>query len=115
MDGILEILTLIGVISYVVYKGSRETRKQVDTGQMPDLDFDDLDEVQATTVSQPISSPTKPVSETSSPKRTRKTNRIAAPTPTQEEPTGNDQEFNIQSAEEVRRAIIWSEILNRKY
>ena len=27
----------------------------------------------------------------------------------------NDPEFTIHSAEEARKAIIWSEILNRKY
>lgn len=34
--------------------------------------------------------------------------------PIQEEPEA-DQEFNIHSTEEVRRGILWSEILNRKY
>lgn len=36
------------------------------------------------------------------------------PPPVREEPD-DIQEFDIYSTEEVRRAIIWSEILNRKY
>lgn len=38
------------------------------------------------------------------------------PATTESEPTlAEDSEFAIHSAEEARRAIIWSEILNRKY
>jgi hypothetical protein len=47
-------------------------------------------------------------------KKQTKAPKAPAPPPVQEEPN-DEREFDIRSAEEVRRAIIWSEILNRKY
>lgn len=40
---------------------------------------------------------------------------IAPPPPMQADEEVSDSEFSIHSAEEARRAIIWSEILQRKY
>jgi hypothetical protein len=47
-------------------------------------------------------------------KQTKRSDTPAPPLPIREEPD-DVQEFDIYSTEEVRRAIIWSEILNRKY
>lgn len=52
----------------------------------------------------------------SSPDLPSKAKAIPPPIPQPIDPsTDEDSEFTIHSAEEARRAIIWSEILNRKY
>ncbi|MDR0744968.1 MAG: hypothetical protein LBF17_00520 [Mediterranea sp.] len=47
-------------------------------------------------------------------KKQIKRSEPSVPPPVREEPD-DAREFDIHSAEEVRRAVIWSEILNRKY
>ncbi|NDW13556.1 hypothetical protein D0T50_11740 [Bacteroides sp. 214] len=46
--------------------------------------------------------------------RQQKTKKHSVPTPREQEPHPRE-EFDITSIDEVRRGIIWSEILKRKY
>lgn len=55
-----------------------------------------------------------PNKSTSSNSKTTTTNQNISP-PTPELQENDDSEFTIHSAEEARRAIVWSEILQRKY
>jgi len=122
---IIQVLIIIGIIIFAVVKqlwGSKEEEnKPQQKNRIPREEKEMADTEYDYTDPQPFLSydyePLTPSLETlrrSSPKRPDTRIEITAPPPIQEEPE-EQQEFNIQSTEEVRRAIIWSEILNRKY
>lgn len=124
MGDIVQVLIIIGIIIFAIVKqiagNSEEGKKQRPKMNIPQEDEEMEDMEYETTSPSPFLShdlnhysPSNTAEHRSSRKQTHKT-EIPPPPPIQEEPGGN-QEFNIQSAEEVRRGIIWSEILNRKY
>jgi len=127
MGDIIQILIIIGVIIFAlvkqVSKASEEAKQKQANRPMPvednevedwefekeqkkptpflSYDYDPLDSINTTKQTPPK-------------KKLAENPKIPAPPPIQEEPA-TEQEFDIHSTEEVRRAIIWSEILNRKY
>ena len=124
MGDIVQVLIVIGIIIFAVVKqligNSEEGKKQRPKMNVPRKDEKMEDMEYEKTSPTPFlsheydlynSPPSKTVEHHSSRKQTTK---AEISPPVQEEPSGN-QEFNIESTEEVRRAIIWSEILNRKY
>lgn len=125
MGDIVQVLIIIGIIIFAIVKqiagNSEEGKKQRPKMNIPQED-EEMEDMEYERTSPPpfltheydlYSTPSNTTEHRPSRKQTHKT-EIPPPPPIQEEPGGN-QEFNIQSAEEVRRGIIWSEILNRKY
>lgn len=129
MEEVLKFLAIIAVIvAGIVSQVRKEAKKNAANTprvpmpdapqQMPDYRNDD-------TYGGFIPKGPDPIA-THTPKKPKKTSssRHSSPTPpkpketppeeiTQE--TDDTSDFNIRSAEEARRAIIWSEILQRKY
>lgn len=112
MEDIVKFLLVIGFIVIGIVK---QSKKETDKEAEPDMPVPD-----APLPTQPIAQPrkakkkgkAKPFPQTSgpSPHSTPATPPLAEPQTPEE-----TSEFNIRSAEEARKAIIWSEILNRKY
>lgn len=121
MEDIVQVLIVIGVIAFSVVKKLIDSNKEEEKKQRPKVDnpweaedvYEDtspkiFEEGQYSTYTPPTLTIKQP-----SPK---KHTRIADTSPPLQEGTDEQhQEFNIESVEEARRAIIWSEILNRKY
>lgn len=116
MEDFFQVLVIIGIIAVAVIKQfakkAEETQKQKPVvNPYEDMDFPPLPPV------PPISEkPFKPVTRITTPRPSSILENKPGDTPIlQEEQISEKPEFDIQSAEEVRKAIIWSEILNRKY
>lgn len=123
---IIQVLIIVGIIIFAVVKqlltsGEEKKKQQHPPMKLPQMEDEDTEEeFSGRTAPEPflsydyeLPSSSQATKRSSSKKSTRKTEAPTSPL-IQEEPE-NEQEFNIRSAEEVRRAIIWSEILNRKY
>jgi hypothetical protein len=120
MGNNFQILIIIGIVVFAVVKQLAGLNKKGKKQQRPPVtlpkDNEEWEEWDYTppapsyeVVKQPLPSP-----KTKKPKQTKKPEAPAPQPPIKEEPE-NAPEFDICSTEEVRRAIIWSEILNRKY
>lgn len=111
MGDIVQVLIVIGIIVFAIVKQLNKSSEEAKKQQQPQRSWPREDEeMEEMEFERPISEPFLSYDfdhHTPSPKP-----QDSPPAP--EEPAEN-QEFNIQSTEEVRRAIIWSEILNRKY
>ncbi len=118
MGEILQALIVIGIIVFVVVKQltassqkeeDKEPQRHPSSGlpkEKPFLAYDHDYSLSNTTTSYPAGSFT----ETTKPSGTTNSSP-----PLQESTDDDAPEFDIHSTEEVRRAVIWSEILNRKY
>lgn len=127
MEDILKILFVVGILLYEIV---RRIRKE-DSGQAASLEEDlpepedipvPLDEPDATCVFTPEEEekPADPLPPT--PKLQRKKPQTYQPLPdapatppTPDITAAQEDEYRILSAEEARKAIIWGEILQRKY
>ena len=121
MEDIMQFLVIAGIIAFGVYRqyAKEQAKKSENERSMPLP----KSEVEAPMMSPPPPKrtvkkekqplPVEGVRTTHNPRSHNSSNTAAAP-PTQKEEAG-DSEFSIHSAEEARRAIIWSEILQRKY
>lgn len=118
MGDILQILIIIGIIIFAVVKqiaGSSEEGKKQQRRPVVLPDEDDDEDWKEMEIAKERHKPFlsydfdhyNPLDDTKQ--------EISPPPPIQEEPGEEESEFDIHSTEEVRRAIIWSEILNRKY
>lgn len=118
MGDILQVLIVIGIIVFAIVRQSavsREKEKEQRRSPVARPTADEEDRYKAETAKK---SPKPFLScdydySTSFAGTTEQ--QLSAPTPVGEEPDDDKTAFDIRSAEEVRRAIIWSEILNRKY
>lgn len=127
MGSIWEVLLILGFIGFSIFKQVNKSLKDTADEQRPAVPMG-MEEVfpEMEPTVEPIPTlppvqkqvPKKSSTQTaSSPKR-----RIHAPIPIEDkatlvlqetEPTAQD--FDVHSIEEVRKGVIWSEILNRKY
>ncbi|NDV80673.1 hypothetical protein [Bacteroides sp. 51] len=124
MGDIVQVLIVIGIIIFAVVRkaigNGEEGKQQRPKMNIPQRDREMEDMEYERTNPAPFLSydydlpPSAPKTAEHTPRRQTQKSEIPPPPPIQEESSGN-QEFNIESAEEVRRGIIWSEILNRKY
>ncbi|NDV57649.1 hypothetical protein [Bacteroides sp. 519] len=116
MDGILNILLVLGFIGFAVFK---QVLKPDDSSEKktPPVPFD-MDEVfpEVTPVPPLAKSPPtiKRTKAAEFPKKTVDKTREVINSPLQEDEAVNS-DIDTQSIEEIRKGIIWSEILNRKY
>lgn len=122
MEDIMQFLVIAGIIAFGVYRqfAKDKAKNAENTHPMPHPEY----EMEVPTMTdfpqkrtpkklkqQPL--PQEGVRTTPNP-RLHNSSDIAA-APLMEEEEIGDSEFSIHSAEEARRAIIWSEILQRKY
>lgn len=120
---IIQVLIIVVVIIVALVKQlskpSQEAEQRQSQRNVPkyddEYDYEEIDaeyqsEGKAPFLSYDYEQPASPKN------KNQKTSRkgIEAPPPVQEEPE-SESEFAIHSDEEARRAIVWSEILNRKY
>lgn len=127
MEDILKILFVVGILLYEIV---RRIRKE-DSGQAASLEEDlpepedipvPLDEPDATCVFMPEEEekPADPLPPTPKPQRKKPQTYQPLPDapvtpPTPDITAAQEDEYRILSAEEARKAIIWGEILQRKY
>ena len=127
MEDILKILFVVGILLYEIV---RRIRKE-DSGQAASLEEDlpepedilvPLDEPDATCVFTPEEEekPADPLPPTPKPQRKKPQTYQPLPDapatpPTPDITAAQEDEYRILSAEEARKAIIWGEILQRKY
>lgn len=122
MEDIMQFLVIAGIIAFGVYRqyAKEQAKKSGNEHSMP-LPKSEMEapmmpppppkQTVKKEKQQPL--PVEGVRTTHNPRSHNSSNTAAAP-PVQKEEAG-DNEFSIHSAEEARRAIIWSEILQRKY
>lgn len=124
MEDFLKFLLMAGVILVGIFK---EVNKNKKPGKRPVSPMPSSDEIKPDAVPMPEA--------WSNPKRKKKREEVSVAAsiansaaqdkrnirqnsqynaPDESSP-GNEQDFTIRSAEEARRAIIWGEILQRKY
>lgn len=111
---IIQVLIVIGIIVFAVVKQLLKKDEETSTKQpqtyVPDDYYTKYDEPeQGRKITDPFLS-----YDDLNPTHEQPISKQHSSPPIVEEPEA-EQEFNIHSDEEVRRGIIWSEILNRKY
>ncbi|MCD7899565.1 MAG: hypothetical protein LUH22_06750 [Bacteroides sp.] len=128
---IIQVLFIIGIIIYIVVK---QLNKAASVNQEQPPSYDNKEDVYidaeeedyvfntpspfapASTQNYPANKKDKSISSPfGKSHKVKKTSSILPPP--EHPPTAEEEQadFNIRSIEEVRRGIIWSEILNRKY
>lgn len=120
MGDILQVLIILGFIGFAVVRQVLKTNAQNSENQTPPVYIPDEQEdyYPEMTFDSP---PPPPASMTVQQFKATQKDTLHAPKPREvlkshlQESETTTQEFDIHSAEEVRKGIIWSEILNRKY
>lgn len=116
MEDIVKFLLVIG---FIVIGIAKQYKKEADKEAEPDMPVPDepLPDLQKGDTTCGGYIPEGPKTVKPVPKPRKAPPRSAPATPPLAEPQTPEEtsEFNIRSAEEARKAIIWSEILNRKY
>lgn len=119
MEDVLQFLLVAGILAFGIFKqfNKEKAKKQENGSPMPVPEYDYEPEFEETvlfeepkrkmTVHPKPALPKEGVRSTYVPIAQSKTIKKAK--------ASGKKEFSIQSAEEARRAIIWSEILRRKY
>ena len=109
---------VIGIVSQWK-KGKNEDAPDVPEMSLPD-DFDPLMECSDEAIPtvdmppQPVQQPSRP--QRKKPERQRKPHTATTPPPTPANTTTREaDDYSLHDVDDVRRAIIWSEILQRKY
>lgn len=121
MGDIVQILIFVGVIIAVFVDGYYKTKKKAEQEKMAKSPKGAKPEEVKKTPKPFLTYDYDPATPLHQPEKLQlskekaKTERLAPPPPPIPEEPETDLEFNIQSQEEVRKAVIWSEILNRKY
>lgn len=112
MENLFQIFIIVVVVIIALVKQFGKAAKQAKEEQVKMNIPEIYEEVENESYTPPTSykkAKRKPVTKHSSSQ-----SGIPTSPPIPEEPNA-DTEFDISSSEEIRRAIIWSEILNRKY
>ena len=132
MDDVLKILLILGFIIFGVVKKARKEAKNTPTDEwdtptpQPENPMPEAwgsGEIQVETVPKASQPAAKPKAENIFPPRRHKapvqesarTTRAASPVLNENPDSSPSPDVDIHSIEEVRRGIIWAEILNRKY
>lgn len=122
MEDIMQFLVIAGIIAFGVYRQfAKDKVKNAENEYptpLPDYEMEapmkpDFPQQRGSKKQKQQSLPQEGVRTTYN-SRLHSSSDIATAPPIEEEEDG-DSEFSIHSAEEARRAIIWSEILQRKY
>ena len=134
MEDVLKILLILGFVIFgVVKKARKEAKNDAPTNEWdtptpqsenPMPEAWGSGEIQVETVSEAPQPAAKPKAENIFPPRHRhkapvqegaRTTRVASPVLNENPDSSPSPDVDIHSVEEVRRGIIWSEILKRKY
>lgn len=121
MDGILNILIVLGFIGFAIYRQLLKPSENDSPKNTPPVPFGMEEVFPELEPSDPViySPPTTPdtlIVKRDSKKTFRETKpREVITSPLQEEDDAVNSDIDTQSIEEIRKGIIWSEILNRKY
>lgn len=111
MDGILFVVVTIVALGFILVKGKHRNGEEPDDSPWKHLPEDMYTEPRVPATPEPapkrepLKNPTQNIYHT----------EPQTHSPTLEQLEDEDKEFDINSLEEVRRGIIWSEILSRKY
>lgn len=118
MEDLMKFLAIAGVIAFGIYRQFSKDKAQHAENEPPvSIPADEYEEEEASYDEKPMPlfSPQTP----SLPPSQEGIRSTYVPTPSSislmDEPESTDGEFAIHSEEEARRAIVWSEILQRKY
>lgn len=118
MEDVLQFLVIAGVIAFGIFRqfNKEKSNKPEKRSPIPVPEYEYEPEFEETTLfekpQKQVTVPPKP----SFPKEgVRSTYTPVVQPKTSKKAEISKNEFSIQSAEEARRAIIWSEILRRKY
>ena len=109
MDDIVKVLVIMAAFALPLIRQIKKSKTER-SAQKPFVPIPDTEEPEVLKVTrkyQPLHS--QPTSQKVEVKKNKTVSQKIETTPS------NDPEFTIHSAEEARKAIIWSEILNRKY
>ncbi len=107
MEDVLKYLLVVGIILYGM---RRKARKEVPKSSPQRAE--DRHEVPAAVTESPLAeSVSPPRTHTARPAPPERGKPSAGPAPA----SGDGSDFDARSLEEVRKGIIWSEILHRKY
>ena len=109
MDDIVKVLVIMAAFALPLIRQIKKNKTER-SAQKPFIPIPDTEEPEVLKVTrkyQPLHP--QPTSQKVEVKNNRKVSQKTETTPI------NDPEFTIHSAEDARKAIIWSEILNRKY
>ncbi|MDE5711591.1 hypothetical protein [Bacteroides sp.] len=120
MEDIFKFLLVVGFIAIGIVK---QYKKEADKNAKPDAPVPDLTGNDTTYGGYIPEGPQKPQKARKAGKKgkakaafqTPGNSTHSAPPPTEPQESEEASEFSIRSAEEARKAIIWSEILQRKY
>ena len=124
MEDIFKFLFVIGIIAIGIAKQVKKEKEKQTAKKTPAPTIPPYKEMQKKVLAPPPATKTERGKEsprpflTGTPESTSHY-RPVSPAPTKQEDTAqpikNSPDFNVHSVEEVRKAIIWSEILQRKY
>jgi len=131
-EEIIKFLIIMGVIAFAIYRQAAKARKAAQEAdkQTPAYDPDIYKETDEEedwmktfypeptpgSTAVPASTPGKKVKDTSRRSTAQMRQKSSGNTIQQQLPEASDEkDYGIHSAEDARKAIIWSEILNRKY
>ena len=117
-----DLFTILIIVSFVVAGVLKEIRKARTANEAPLPDFaDEEDDPCPDEEPQewlaPVAPPAPVSRQASSPRRTKtvQPQSPASPSEVSGDVPEDTSEYAIRTAEEARRAIVWSEILHRKY
>ena len=110
MEDIIKFLAIAGIIAFGVYRQFAKDKAKNAENENP-MPLPEYEQTPKKQKQKPL--PQEGVRTTFN-SRLHSSSDIAA-APLIEEEEDSDSEFSIHSAEEAKRAIIWSEILQRKY
>lgn len=119
MEDVLQFLLVAGILAFGIFKqfNKEKAKKQENGSPMPVPEYEYEPEFEETVL---FEEPKRQVAVHPKPTLPKEGVRstyvpIARPKTSKKAETSGKKEFSIQSTEEARRAIIWSEVLRRKY
>jgi type IV secretory pathway VirB10-like protein len=109
-SGIFQILLIVAFLFIGIAKAYRKTKtKQTDENPNQPIDNDFYYKEEQKPLSQPVSPNTTP------PFNTKLSQSLQPPILPDNSNVEEETDFNIHSSEDAKRAVIWSEIIQRKY
>ena len=118
MEDIIKFLVVAGTIAFGIYRQFSKEKKENADYENPTSDSPDEIETPPPTIftTKPVHIPPHNLFSSEGVRSTRTQHSSTTPPPQENKTKQNrDQSYTIHTAEEARRAIIWSEILQRKY
>lgn len=118
MEDVMQFLLVAGILAFGIYKqfNKEKSNKPEKSTPMPTPEYEYEPEFKESVIFEKPQKKVAAPPKTSLPKEGIRSTYVPTTAPkAAKEATVDKGEFSIQSVEEARRAIIWSEILQRKY